>query len=184
MSNQSFKEKVATPYAEALIEYAKSKNSLSQATNELSSILTVLSNSNELQILLLNPLVISSIKKDVLKKVFDNQVQDFILNFLFVLVDKRRISYLSTIIEKYLHLVNLLESVTIAELYSVIDLNESQQEDLIDKLKLITNSKTVKLVTNKDPNLIGGFVIKIGSKIIDASLSGKLKQMSLYLKTN
>ena len=80
--------------------------------------------------------------------------------------------------------MNLLESVTVAELYSVIDLSESQQHDLTKKLKLITDSKTVKLVINKDPNLIGGFVIKIGSKIIDASLSGKLKQMSLYLNAN
>lgn len=184
MSNQSFKEKIATPYAEALVEYAKSKNFLGQATNELSSISTVLSESNELQLLLLNPLIANSVKKEVLQQLFKDQVQDFILNFLLVLVDRRRISFLSTIIEKYLDLVNFLESVTVAELYSVIDFSESQQNDLTDKLKSITNSKTVKLVINKDPDLIGGFVIKIGSKIIDASLSGKLKQMSLYLNAN
>ena len=57
-------------------------------------------------------------------------------------------------------MVNFLESVTVAELYSVVDCNESQQNDLTDKLKLLTNSKTVKLVTNKDPDLIGGFVIE------------------------
>nr|YP_009396395.1 ATP synthase CF1 subunit delta [Polysiphonia scopulorum]ARW65581.1 ATP synthase CF1 subunit delta [Polysiphonia scopulorum] len=184
MINQSFKEKIATPYAEALIDYAKNKDFLSQATNELSSISTVLSESSELQLLLLNPLVASSVKKEVIQKLFKNQVQDFILNFLLVLVDRRRISFLSTIIEKYLDLVNLLESVTIAEVYSAVDLSELQQKNLIDKIKLITNSKTVKLVVNKDPNLIGGFVIKVGSKVIDASLSGKLKQMSLYLNTN
>ena len=125
-----------------------------------------------------------SVKKEVLKQLFKDQVQEFTLNFLFVLVDRRRISFLNIIIQKYLELTYVLESTTIAELYSVVDLNELQQENLIKKIQLMTNSTKVKLVISKDPDLIGGFIIKIGSKIIDASLSGKLKTMSLYLDTN
>nr|YP_009394951.1 ATP synthase CF1 subunit delta [Polysiphonia stricta]ARW63513.1 ATP synthase CF1 subunit delta [Polysiphonia stricta] len=184
MSNQNFKEKIATPYAEALINYAQSVNLLSQVTDELSSILTVLSESKDLEILLLNPIMSRSVKKEVLKQLFKDQVQEFTLNFLFVLVDRRRISFLNIIIQKYLELTYVLESTTIAELYSVVDLNELQQENLIKKIQLMTNSTKVKLVISKDPDLIGGFIIKIGSKIIDASLSGKLKTMSLYLDTN
>jgi len=42
----------------------------------------------------------------------------------------------------------------------------------------------VKLITNIDSSLIGGFILKIGSKVIDASLSGKLQQIAFYLETN
>ena len=184
MSNQSFNEKVAKPYAEALIEHAKNINLLSQVTIELSSISAVLSESRDLEIFLLNPLINNSIKKTVLRKLFQNQVNDFIVNFLLVLVDRRRIAFLSSIIDKYLELTYQLESLTIAELYSVVDINETQQNNLIQKVKAMTNSQKVKLVMNKDPNLIGGFVIKIGSKIIDASLAGRLKKISLYLENN
>ena len=55
---------------------------------------------------------------------------------------------------------------------------------IIEKIKLITNSDNVKLVINIDSNLIGGFIVKIGSKVIDASLSGKLNQIAFYLNTN
>ena len=48
----------------------------------------------------------------------------------------------------------------------------------------MTNGKKVKLITKIDPDLIGGFIIKIGSKVIDTSLSGKLQQIAFYLETN
>lgn len=183
MSNNNFQEKIATPYAEALLDYAQSIDVLKQATNELSYISLIISQSNDLNSFLLNPMINNEIKKEVLEKLFKNQVHDFILKFLLILVDKRRISLLDIIIKKYLELTYLVDSVIIAEFYSVVDISESQQNDLISKIKAITNSKTVKLVLNKDPKLIGGFIIKIGSKVIDASLLGKLKSMSLYLNT-
>nr|ARW60596.1 ATP synthase CF1 subunit delta [Polysiphonia sp.] len=184
MSNQSLKEKVAVPYAEALVDHAKSVDLLDQATRDLSSISTVLSESKDLQLFLLNPLVSNLVKKEILQQLFKNQVNDFIMNFLFILVDRRRISILSSIIEKYLEIIFFLESTVVAELYSAIDLSEIQQESLVQKIKLITNSNKVKLVMIRDSDLIGGFIIKIGSKIIDVSLAGKLKKILLYLNAN
>nr|YP_010619266.1 ATP synthase CF1 subunit delta [Amplisiphonia pacifica]WAX03279.1 ATP synthase CF1 subunit delta [Amplisiphonia pacifica] len=184
MSNQNFREKIATPYAEALIDHAQSLSLLTEATKDLSSISTVLSESKDLQTLLQNPLINGFIKKDILKRLFENQINNFVMNFLLVLVDKRRVSLLQSIIQKYLQLIYILESTTIAELYSAIDITETQQESLVQKIKLMTNSNQVKLVIRKDADLIGGFVIKIGSKIIDASIAGKLKRISLYLDTN
>nr|YP_009396596.1 ATP synthase CF1 subunit delta [Vertebrata australis]ARW65782.1 ATP synthase CF1 subunit delta [Vertebrata australis] len=184
MSNQNFEEKIALPYAEALIAHAQSLNILDQYKSELSSMLLILSESKDLQAFLLNPLNSNLSKKEVLKKLFENQFDSFIMNFLLVLVDRRRIFFLSTIIEKYLKITYLLESITIVELYSAVDLNEEQQIALIDKIKLMTCSNEIKLVAKNDSNLIGGFIIKIGSKIIDASLRGKLNKISLYLNAN
>ncbi len=184
MSNQSFKEKIAIPYAQALIEHAQNVNLLSETTKNLSSIITIISESKDLQSILLNPLINSSVKKETLKQVFNEQVVDVVMNFLFILIDKRRISLLSIIVDKYLELLCVLESTVMAELYCASDINEVQQDNLVQKIKLMTNSNKVKLIVVKDPNLIGGFVVKIGSKIIDASISGKLKTMSLYLETN
>lgn len=181
MSNQSFEEKIAVPYAEALVANAKSLNLLNQYKNELSSILSILSESKDLNSFLLNPLTTGMAKKEVLKNLFENQVQSFIMNFLLVLVDRRRISFLKTIIKKYLEISYSLESITIVEISSAIDLDEKQQLNLTNKMKSLTGSNDIKLITHQDPSLIGGFIIKIGSKVIDASLVGKLKKISSYL---
>nr|ARW60192.1 ATP synthase CF1 subunit delta [Laurencieae sp.] len=184
MSNKDLSAKIALPYAEALLDIAQKENLLNEFTQNLSSISVVLSGSGELKELLSNPIVDILLKKETIKKLFEDQVNDSILNFLFVLIDRRRIALLDIIIEKYLELTYRLQSVVIAEVSSAIDLNSLQTEGLIKQIKLITRSNEVKLVVDKNPSLIGGFIIKIGSKIIDASLSGKLNKISLYLSTN
>nr|QCI09062.1 ATP synthase CF1 subunit delta [Inkyuleea mariana] len=184
MSSQSLVSKIALPYAEALIDLAKDSDLIENTTKDLSLISKILSNSIDLQSFLSNPLIDSLAKKNVLNQLLLNQVNDFVLKFLLVLIDRRRISLLSTIIEKYLDLAYQIESIIIAEVSTAIEFTESQQDALIEKIKIITKSKKIKLIINIDSTLIGGFIIKIGSKIIDTSLSGKLKQMSFYLNTN
>ena len=181
MSSQSVMSKVATPYAEALLDLAKSYDLLPTTAEDLSKISTILLNSVDLQNSLSNPLVNILTKKSILETLFKDQINDFVLNFLLVLVDRRRIFLLNVIIEKYLELVYKIESTVVINLATAIAFNEVQQNALIGKVKTMTNSKKVKLVTSIDSDLIGGFVLTIGSKIIDTSLSGKLKQMSLYL---
>lgn len=181
MKNQTLIAKISNPYAEALLGLAKDNNLIFEIKEDLSVILTTLQKSKDFQLFLTNPLISSIIKKDVVNKIFKNKINDLILKFLLILIDRRRIFLLNIIINKYLNLIYDLESITIAEVILATELNEVQQESLIEKIKFITNTKKVKLLMSIDSNLIGGFIIKIGSKIIDASIAGKLKQMSLYL---
>nr|YP_010502480.1 ATP synthase subunit delta [Grateloupia turuturu]UXC96893.1 ATP synthase subunit delta [Grateloupia turuturu] len=182
MSSQSV-SKVALPYAEALLESVQEANLVEQTNQDLSLISTILLESIDLKVFLNNPLIASIAKKSVLNELLGNQVNDYVLKFLLVLIDRRRISLLNVIIEKYLELAYNLESTIIAEISTAIMLTELQQQALIEKLKNITQSKNVKLVVQVNPSLIAGFIVQIGSKVIDTSLSGKLKQMAFYLNS-
>nr|YP_010985998.1 ATP synthase CF1 delta subunit [Grateloupia asiatica]WOL36916.1 ATP synthase CF1 delta subunit [Grateloupia asiatica] len=182
MSSQSV-SKIALPYAEALLESVQEANLVEQTNQDLSLISTILLESIDLKLFLNNPLIVSIAKKNVLNELLGNQVNDYVLKFLLVLIDRRRISLLNVIIEKYLELAYNLESTIIAEISTAIMLTESQQQALIEKLKNITQSKNVKLVVQVNPGLIAGFIVQIGSKVIDTSLSGKLKQMASYLNS-
>lgn len=183
MSNQSTITKVALPYAEALLESVKEINLIDKTKEDLSFISTILLESPDLKFFLDNPLIPSESKKKVLSQLLLNQVNDCVLKFLMVLVDRRRISLLVIIVEKFFNLVYKLESIMIAKITTAVILTESQKKSLIEKLKIITKSKEVKLVINIESNLIAGFIIQIGSKIIDTSLSGKLKYMAFYLNS-
>jgi len=184
MSAQSINLKVATPYAEALLDIAKQSNLLSLITEDLSLVSSILLDSRDLQASLSNPVIDISAKKEILSQIFQSQVHEKVLKFLLVLVERRRITLLNLIIDKYLDLAYKSQSTTIAEITTCVAFNEQQENDLINKIKVMTNSENVKLLMNIDSNLIAGFTIKIGSKIVDTSLSGKLNQMSLYLNAN
>lgn len=184
MSKHSIMVKVAIPYAEALLEIAKYHNSLERINQDLSTINNMLSESMQLRLFLNNPLITSAAKKKVLNSLIADQVSYLILKFLLMLVDRRRIDLLSTITQKYSELVYKLDSIIIAQVRTSIALTDQQQLQLIKKIKDITKSKKVKLTITIDTSLICGFIVQIGSKVIDTSLASQLKNMSFYLQKN
>ena len=181
MSSNSPSAKVAIPYAEALFQSSKSMQLLDKTKEDLNIILATIENNYQLKSFLVNPLVVIQAKKNVLSDLFVNQVSNHVLNFLFILITRRRINLFSSIVSCYIKLVNQLDLVTLVQVHTVIPLNEQQKEALESKLKVLTGSNVVQLIVDIKPNLIGGFVVKIGSKIIDMSIYGQLNQISSYL---
>jgi F-type H+-transporting ATPase subunit delta len=173
--------KVAEPYAEALIDLAKSKNSLKETTNDMNIVSQFLANSLDLKKFLGNPLITKDAKKNVVKDILGEQIGSGTLKFLLVLVDKGRIEVLESVAQKFLELSYKQESIEIAKITSSIQLSADQQKEIAEKLKVITGAKQIKLALKVDPQLIGGFTIEIGSKKIDTSIRGQLKQISNLL---
>ena len=95
--------------------------------------------------------------------------------------DRGRIEVLDSIAQKFLELSYKQESIEIAKITSSIQLSAEQQKSIAEKLKKITGAKQIKLALKVDPQLIGGFTIEIGSKMIDTSIRGQLKQISSLL---
>ena len=173
--------KVAEPYAEALLDLAKSTNSLKETTNDMNIVSQFLANSSDLKKFLGNPLIAKGTKKSVVKDILGEQIDGSTLKFLLLLVDRNRIEVLDSIAKKYLELSYKQESIEIAKITSSIQLSAGQQKEIAEKLKVITGAKQIKLALKIDPKLIGGFTIEIGSKMIDTSILGQLKQISNLL---
>lgn len=181
MNQSSSLNKAALPYAEALFDSSQLMHLVEKTNQDLHLISDTVSKSDTLKNFLSNPLINPEIKKKVLRKLFLDQVSSHVLNFLSILAERRRISLLSDIIDCYLDLVYKLKLITVANIYTAAVLTKLQQESLEKKIQNITGSKEVKLVIRINPELIGGFVIKIGSKVIDMSIYGQLNQMTSYL---
>ena len=173
--------KVSEPYAEALLDLAKSNNSLQDMTNDMNIVSQFLANSSDLKKFLGNPLITKDAKKNVVKDVLGEQIDGRTLKFLLLLVDRGRIELLESVAEKFLELSYKQESIEIAKITSSIKLSADQQKEIAEKLKIITGAKQIKLALKVDPQLIGGFTIEIGSKMIDTSIRGQLRQISTLL---
>lgn len=173
--------KIAEPYAEALLELATSKNSLTETTNDMNIVSQFLANSSDLKRFLDNPLITREAKKNVLKDVLGEQIGATSLTFVMLLVDRGRIAFLDSVAQKFLELSYKKESIEIAKVTSSVQLSGQQQKDLAEKLKVMTGAKKIKLALRVDPKLIGGFTVEVGSKLIDTSIRGQLKQISSLL---
>jgi F-type H+-transporting ATPase subunit delta len=173
--------KIAESYAEALLELADSNSSLKDTTNDMNIVSQFLVNSNDLKKFLGNPLITREAKKNVLKDVLGEQIGSKSLTFLLLLVDRNRIAFLEDITQKFLELSYKKESIEIAKVTSSLQLSTQQQQSLAEKLKKVTGAKQIKLALKVDPSLIGGFTVEIGSKLIDTSIRGQLRQISSLL---
>lgn len=172
---------VAEPYAQALMSIAQDSNSVDQIANDVEFILSAMKDSDELQALIANPLIKGEVKKAVLQQVTDGRVQGVFYNFLMLLVDRRRIFVLEGICQKFQAMVRDLRNTVLAEVTSTIELNEAQQESVKQKVQAMTNASSVELEMKTDPDLLGGVVIKIGSKVLDASIRGQLRRINASL---
>ena len=173
--------KVEGPYAEALLDLAKSNDSLKETTNDMNIVSQFLLNSSDLKKFLGNPLVTREAKKNVVKDILGEQISSNTLKFLLLLVERNRIQVLESIAQKFLELSYKQDSIEIAKITSSIQLSADQQKEIAEKLKKITGAKQIKLALKVDPQLIGGFTIEIGSKMIDTSIRGQLKKISALL---
>jgi F-type H+-transporting ATPase subunit delta len=173
--------KVAEPYAEALLDLAKSNDTLKETTNDVNIVSQFLANSSDLKKFLDNPLITREAKKNVVKDILGEQIGSSTLKFLLLLVDRSRISLLDGIAQKFLELSYKTESIEIAKVTSSVQLSAQQQQNIAEKLKVIMGVKQIKLALKVDPQLIGGFTVEVGSKLIDTSIRGQLRQISSLL---
>jgi F-type H+-transporting ATPase subunit delta len=173
--------KVAEPYAEALLDLAKSNDALKETTNDMNIVSQFLANSSDLKKFLANPLITRDAKKNVVKDILGEQIDPNTLKFLMLLIDRNRIALLDGVAQKFLELSYKQESIEVAKVISSVQLSAQQQKNLAEKLKGITGAKQIKLALKVDPQLIGGFTVEIGSKFIDTSIKGQLRQISSLL---
>jgi F-type H+-transporting ATPase subunit delta len=172
---------ILEPYAQALMSVARSHDLVDRFGDDVNFILSLLKESEDLRQLLANPLVKPEVKKGVLRQLGSEQLHLYILNFLMLLIDRKRILFLEGICKQYQILLRQLRKTVLAEVTSAIELTDAQKDTVRQKVISMVNAEHVELETHIDLNLIGGVIIKVGSQIIDASLRGQLRRIGLRL---
>ena len=168
-------------YAQALLSVAQEHNIVDQVGQDINAILNVLKSSSDLRDFFASPVFKPESKKAVLTQVLSDSVHPYTRNFLLLLVDRRRIMLLEGICKEFQALLRKLNQTVLAEVTSVYELTDDQRRSLEEKVKGLTGARQVELETKLDPELIGGVIIKIGSQVIDASIRGQLRRISLRL---
>ena len=183
MSGNPLASKIAAPYARALFDFSVEKNIMHQITADFQNLEIFLSESSELTEYLNNPIVSVDAKREILTKTLESQINTETFKFLMVLINRDRINLLSSVITNYLELVYETASIKTIEVLTAFAFTSTQKNTLIQKLKELTNAREIRLVITVDSSLIGGFLIKTESKVIDFTIKNQLQQLAKHLDT-
>ena len=174
---------VATTYANALYDVASEVGKADRIAEEFEEIAELIQKERELYLLVSSPAVPVCDKQEVIEKLFTGKVSEELVNFLCVVVSKRRGTQLCNMAKQYRKIVNQHEGFATGTIISAIPLTEKQIENF-EKQTSALIKENVRLVNEVDGKLIGGVKIYINGKLIDASISTELKNMREAMKSN
>ncbi|MCT4585571.1 MAG: F0F1 ATP synthase subunit delta [Peptostreptococcaceae bacterium] len=174
-------ELVSARYATALFDVAVEGNKKKELMEELNNINFLFEENKSFMEIYKSPVISNSEKKDLIKKIFEGKVSDYMYNFLSVLVDKNRVSYISGIFNEFKKLYNDSENIAEAIAITAIKLSDEKLEKLKANLCKITN-KTIILENQVDKEVIGGMLIKIGEQELDGTLKKRLNEIKENLR--
>jgi F-type H+-transporting ATPase subunit delta len=179
--NNPLTSKIAAPYARALYDFSVENNIMHQITADFQNLDIFLDKSVELIDYLNNPVVTKEEKQEILTKLLKSQINTSTFKFLMVLVERDRIDLLQSVITTYLDLIYETASIKMIEVYTAFPFTNLQKNTLIKKLKQLTQAREIRLVIRVDSSLIGGFLIKTSSKVIDFTVKNQLQKLAKHL---
>lgn len=166
-------ELVSKTYSEALFEVALEEGMIDKFLDEINFVADSMKEFPEFQELIKSPTINKIEKKQIVEDVFKEKISQEMLNFLRIIIDKSRGSYLDAIRKEYRVKVNDHKGIVDAVATTAIPLSEEDKAKLVAKLSSMTG-KTINLTNAIDKEIIGGVMVKIGDKVIDGTLKGKL----------
>ena len=172
--------RVARRYAAALFGIAVRDDILDAVAQDLTLISRFVAEIPYLRAVLLQPLVSDERKNKVLGDAFGDRVTATSLNFLKLLVRKRREDLIDECVREFRALLAERSNSADAIAYSAVPLSPAQAERLTQSLQAMTG-KTVHLTAELDPTMLGGVIVRLGDTIIDGSVRGRLQRLEQQL---
>ena len=173
---------LAGRYASALFELAEEQNALDQVADDVRTLSALIDGNDELTRMVRSPVISRSAQGAALDTILTRAgANELTRKFVGLTSANRRLFALMDIINGYLTILAGRRGELTADITSAQPLNDKQTQDLLDVLKR-TVGGNVSLNTKVDSNLLGGLIVKIGSRMVDSSLNTKLQQLRLAMR--
>lgn len=167
---------VATRYAKSLIDLAGEQNALEAVKQDIELFVETCRQNPELQAVLKNPIMSLDKKASILDGIFGGKLHEMILSFFKIVVRKGRSEILYPTAKEFVNQYNIQKNVVKATVTSAAPLSEQNLKHIEQVVKDSTKGEVI-LSAIVDPNLIGGFILKVGDRQFDTSISSKLSKL-------
>ena len=161
-------------YAISLLESSIEKNNLDAVTSDIQLLVETLRQSKELELMLESPVVRPELKLKILQDIFSKKISKESIDFIEFLISKKRENLLQSIGNRFLELRDEHLGISNVIVTSAVEFTNDQKNVLKSKLESILEKK-VRLNFETDINLVGGFIVKAGDTLYDASIKHQLE---------
>ncbi len=176
--------RAASRYVRSLLGLAEEQGALDAVHEDMQLISKTCDDSFELVSLLRSPIVKHDKKKIILDKIFTGKVHKLTLAIIEIVTRKNREALLPTIAHEFHNAYNDFKGIQKATITSTIVLDKELRDEIGEIVKKLGDKKIIELEEKVDKDLIGGFILNVGDKQIDASISSKLKALKVMFKQN
>ena len=177
-------QRVAARYAKSLLDLGKEMGTLSAVKDDMDLLSKTIAGSRELRLLLRNPIVKHDKKLAILTAIFEGKVSDMTMRFFTILTQKNRESALESMGTEFQVQYNASQGIQMAEVTSATPLTAASRLEMRKLVTEQTGLTDVELSEKVDPDLIGGFVLRVGDNQIDDSVRTSLRKLRTSLHEN
>jgi len=172
---------VASRYAKSLLDLAQERGLTDALYKDMRLFQQSVRDSRPLLLMLKNPIVRTEKKSAILKAVFEKRFNPLTMSFLQIITRKHREAIMDAIADEFINQYDRLKGVERATIVTTLPLTDTLREKFRAMVLKTTGGKSVELDEKVDPNLIGGYVLRIGDQQIDSSVRNQLNELKLQL---
>jgi len=175
--------RAALRYAKATLNLAKEKGLAKEINDDMSLIDQTIHENHDLLNMLKSPIIKSAVKRSILTELFGKKINAISQGVINLLIENKRLPLLPLVASEYTIIYDFLKGVEIAQVTSAVPLNKDLENRILKKVREMSG-KDISLKNIIDPSIIGGFILRVGDKQYDSSISGQLSQLSSTFEDN
>ncbi|WP_027415213.1 F0F1 ATP synthase subunit delta [Aneurinibacillus terranovensis] len=172
---------VAKRYARALFEVASEHKSIDATEQELAEITAIIKDNADLRKLLTHPKISADEKKQLMNSLFAGKISETTNKFINLLIERGRENDLTEMANYFTELSNEVRGIADATVITAKPLTQEEVNQLAESFGRKLN-KTLRVKAEIDPSIIGGIIVRIGDRLYDGSMKGKLARFTQQIK--
>lgn len=176
--------RLASRYAKSLLDLAVEKGQLEQVYADMQVLQQICKGNRDFVNLLNSPVVKSDTKRKIVEAVTTGKISKLTTAFNSLLISKGRESVLPEIATAFISQYKEHNNIHTVKLTTAVPVNDGVRKAILDQVKKASGFNNIDLDEKVDENIIGGFVLQLGDKLVDASIAYDLKAVAKQFENN
>lgn len=168
--------RAALRYAKAILNLAKENGNETEVNKDMLFVSKTIEENNDLEAMLNSPIIKAEAKENVLAELFKGKVSNITLGLFHLLQENKRLELLQMVAKQYNVIYDYYKHIEVAKVTTAVPLSKDLEKKVLDKVVELTGNKAT-LENEVNPEILGGFVLRVGDVQYDASISNYLNEL-------